>query len=242
MTEAKEGIVDIETARVLIVASYASLRAGLHALLSGAEGICVLGETGAGGGEAFLRLVQDVRPDVIVLDAPDENALGAVLAGIDSPALERGIREDTPALVVLSSVPVGDVPRLQAAPSLPGWACLLRDADGPQIISAIRAVSEGLVVLDRGVLQRLSSMVGPDSGPARSAISESEFPGETLTVRETEVLQLVAQGLPNKIIATRLGISLHTAKFHVAQILGKLDATSRTEAVTIGARRGYVTF
>ena len=242
MTEIREGIGDIETARILIVAGFASLRAGLHALLSGAEGICVLGETGAAGGAAFVSLVQDVRPDVIVLDAPDENALGMVLAGIDNPTLDRPIREDTPALVVLSSVPLGDVPRLQAAPSLPGWACLLRDADGPQIVSAVRAVAEGLVVLDRGVLQRLSSMVGPDSGPARSAIAESEFPGEILTAREIEVLQLIAQGLPNKIIATRLGISLHTAKFHVAQILGKLDATSRTEAVTIGARRGYVTF
>jgi NarL family two-component system response regulator YdfI len=243
LIEVKEGIGDIETARVLIVAGYASLRAGLHALLLGAEGICILGETGAAGGESFVRLVQDVRPDVIVLDAPDENALGMVLAGIDAPAIPaRPIREETPALVVLSSVPVSDVPRLQAAPSLPGWACLLRDADGPQIVSAIRAVSEGLVVLDRGVMQRLSSMVGPDSGPARSAISEADFPGESLTAREIEVLQLIAQGLPNKIIATRLGISLHTAKFHVAQILGKLDATSRTEAVTIGARRGYVTF
>ena len=243
MIGSANSIADIDTARVLIVAGYASLRAGLHALLSGAEGICVLGETGVGG-EVFVRLVQDVRPDVIVLDAPDENALGAFLAGIDTPTPDLPIREDTPALVVLSSVPVGDVPRLQAAPSLPGWACLLRDADGPQIIGAIRAVTEGLVVLDRGVMQRVSSMVGPDSGPARSAISaaESEFPGETLTAREIEVLQLIAQGLPNKIIATKLGISLHTAKFHVAQILGKLDATSRTEAVTIGARRGYVTF
>ena len=241
MIGSADRITNIDTARVLIVAGYASLRAGLHALLAGADGICVLGETGVGG-EAFLRLVQDVRPDVIVLDAPDENALGAVLAGIDTPAPDLPIREDTPALVVLSSVPVGDVPRLQAAPSLPGWACLLRDADGPQIIGAIRAVTEGLVVLDRGVMQQVSSMVGPDSGPARNAISASEFPGETLTAREIEVLQLIAQGLPNKIIATKLGISLHTAKFHVAQILGKLDATSRTEAVTIGARRGYVTF
>lgn len=54
------------------------------------------------------------------------------------------------------------------------------------------------------------------------------------------MLQLMAQGLPNKIIASRLGISLHTVKFHVASVLAKLDATSRTEAVTLGVRRGYV--
>lgn len=63
-------------------------------------------------------------------------------------------------------------------------------------------------------------------------------PAETLTAREREVLQLMAQGMPNKQIAGRLNISPHTAKFHVASILAKLGAVSRAEAVTRGARRG----
>ncbi|MBC8104501.1 MAG: response regulator transcription factor [Cytophagales bacterium] len=242
MTGSKDVISDIETARVLIVANYASVRSGLHALLLGADGIRVLGETGSAGGDAFTRLLRDVRPDVVLLDAPDESTLGTSLSAIAVPHTVSPVREDAPALVALGSDALSDVPRLQAAPFLPGWAYLSRDADGPQIVSAIRAAAEGLVVLDRAAMQRISEITGPDSGPARSAITESDFPGETLTARETEVLQQMAQGLPNKIIATRLGISLHTAKFHVAQILGKLDATSRTEAVTIGARRGYVTF
>ena len=66
------------------------------------------------------------------------------------------------------------------------------------------------------------------------------MPDETLTTREREVLALMARGLPNKQIAARLSISLHTVKFHVASVLAKLGASSRTEAVTLGARRGAV--
>ena len=65
-------------------------------------------------------------------------------------------------------------------------------------------------------------------------------PAQPLTARETEVLGMLADGLGNKIIAARLGISAHTAKFHVASIMAKLGAGSRTEAVTIGMRRGLV--
>jgi two-component system, NarL family, response regulator YdfI len=61
-----------------------------------------------------------------------------------------------------------------------------------------------------------------------------------LTEREHGVLQYLAQGLPNKIIATRLGVTTHTIKFHVAQILGKLNAASRTEAVATAVRQGYI--
>jgi DNA-binding NarL/FixJ family response regulator len=78
------------------------------------------------------------------------------------------------------------------------------------------------------------------AGAITNGGGETTSPGETLTAREIQVLQLMAQGLPNKIIAARLGISLHTAKFHVASILSKLGAASRTEAVTLGARHGFV--
>src|SRR5260370_38862805 len=64
--------------------------------------------------------------------------------------------------------------------------------------------------------------------------------GEPLTPRERDVLQLMAEGLPNKLIAVRLSISEHTAKFHISAIMTKLGAASRTEAVTIGARRGLL--
>lgn len=244
MTESREVIGDIEMTRVLIVAGYASVRAGLHALLAGAEGIRVLGESGTSGGpEALARLLRDVRPDVLLLDASDDDTLESVLSALTAPGSlgGRAVREDIPALVVLGDVPSDGLSRLQAELSLPGWAYLLRgEADGPQIVGAVRAAAEGLVVLDRSLAVRAAAVAAAAVTSPGSLLSP-ELPGEALTPREIEVLQLMAEGLPNKIIATRLGISLHTAKFHVAQILGKLSATSRTEAVTIGARRGYVT-
>ena len=77
----------------------------------------------------------------------------------------------------------------------------------------------------------------PEGEPSSRPVTDL---AEELTPRETEVLQMLANGLANKAIAARLSISEHTVKFHVASILGKLGAGSRTEAVTLGIRRGIV--
>jgi two-component system nitrate/nitrite response regulator NarL len=105
---------------------------------------------------------------------------------------------------------------------------LLRDAEPERLAAALRAVAHGLVVVDES-LANLS----------RQRLVASPLL-EELTPREVEVLQLLAQGLPNKSIAGRLGISEHTAKFHVNAILGKLGAETRTEAVVLAARLGLV--
>ena len=93
-------------------------------------------------------------------------------------------------------------------------------------------MAAGLVLLD---LPIASSSLAPIANLASPAAAS-----EALTPRELQVLQLVAQGLPNKGIARRLGISENTAKFHVASVCGKLGASSRTEAVTLAARRGLI--
>ena len=117
------------------------------------------------------------------------------------------------------------------------FGALRRDATEEEIIAAITAAGSGLITLDRRIAAGLLSPA--ERQPTRAA-SESEAPGEPLTARELEVLQLLAQGLPNKTIAARLRISEHTAKFHVSAILMKLGAASRTEAVTSAARRGLL--
>ena len=99
------------------------------------------------------------------------------------------------------------------------------NASAEQIVQAIRSVTTGLTVFD--------SVLAPQS-------SEDDSPVEELTPREAEVLQLLAEGLGNKDIAIRLSISEHTIKFHIRSILGKLGATSRTEAVTRGLRGGLI--
>jgi len=105
---------------------------------------------------------------------------------------------------------------------------------GPEIIAAIEAAAAGLVVMHGSDIESLL--------PAASTLSRggSEALVEALTQREIEVLGLLAGGLGNKEIASRLDISEHTVKFHVASIMGKLGAASRTEAVTLGIRHGLI--
>jgi two-component system, NarL family, response regulator YdfI len=208
--------------RVLIVAAYASVRAGLHALLVEAEGLDVLGAVG--GSEELASVMAEARPDVVLFDAvegEDERVL-ALLSGSET------------ALVVLAEQGEG-FPMLTGA-ALPGWAYLLKDAEGGEIAAAVRAAAAGLAALDRSLLS--SAIAAPLLRTAPWA--DGGLPHEALTAREREVLQLMAEGLANRQIAARLHISPHTVKFHVASVLAKLGAASRTEAVTLGARRGYV--
>ena len=104
-------------------------------------------------------------------------------------------------------------------------AILSRDASGEQIIDAVRTASSGLLVFDAALVPRpdLRDEVGAD-----------------LTPRELQVLRFLAQGLANRDIANQLNISEHTIKFHIGSILGKLQASSRTEAVTRGLRSGLI--
>jgi DNA-binding CsgD family transcriptional regulator len=154
-------------------------------------------------------------PSVIVLDT---HAAGP------TPADARAAWPETP-LVLLGSGPAGDAPD----GDLP-VAWLGADADAAMLSAAVRAVAAGLTVLDpeRGRLPRLH------------LADQANDIAEPLTAREREVLVLVADGLPNKAIARALGISEHTAKFHVGSLLGKLGAASRAEAVAVATRRGIL--
>ena len=102
-----------------------------------------------------------------------------------------------------------------------------------QLIAALEAAAAGLVVMHPTEVDAIFPVAEPSSRPPADLAEE-------LTPRESEVLQMLASGLANKEIAARLSISDHTVKFHVASILGKLGAGSRTEAVTVGIRRGIV--
>lgn len=100
-----------------------------------------------------------------------------------------------------------------------------------QLQAALRAIDAGLQVIHPEFM-RAQDALSPDLFHA--------FSGEELTSREQQVLGMMAEGLSNKEISTRLGISAHTVKFHISSILGKLGAASRTEAVSIGVRTGRV--
>jgi DNA-binding NarL/FixJ family response regulator len=125
-------------------------------------------------------------------------------------------------------------------------AILPRSAECSEIVAAIRAATKGLAVLPRALLPALldgTALTG--SSLARVSYADAlpdrnDLAGVRLTPRELEVLAAMADGASNKAIALRLEISFHTAKFHVAAILAKLDADSRTEAVTRAAQLGLV--
>jgi two-component system nitrate/nitrite response regulator NarL len=159
---------------------------------------------------------------VWVMDAPGVTALDALTAQrySDSPR----------AAVILTDEP--GMPNQLARAGLRGWACLARDVDAEQLDLAVRSAEAGLVLLDLPLAATSLALPATIGAPAQLM--------EPLTARELQVLQLVAQGLPNKGIARRLGISENTAKFHVASLSGKLGASSRTEAVTLAARRGLI--
>ena len=149
--------------------------------------------------------------------------------GADVGRVEQKLSElaklPTPTVALLP-----DASQAQRAIAAGARGVILRDRVGPHLVSALRAVRGGLTVLDPALADELL--------PSRAL--REDVPVEDLTVREREVVQLMAEGLSNKLIAKRLDISGHTAKFHIGRILGKLDADTRTEAVVRALRHGLV--
>lgn len=238
--------------RVFLVSAYPTVRAGLRALVQEHTGWSVSGEASPSA----------LRAEGAAQGGPDTAAVDVLLADLDasSPAdqLATLIQVIQPHAGVVAIGATGGTTPDAAPPLAPGaltgpfaalgLGLLPRDATAEEIISAVDAVSHGLIVIDRGAALT-SLLAAATPAPAPSAASQPAhadalptIPGEPLTARELEVLQLLAEGLPNKLIAAQLHVSEHTAKFHVASIMTKLGAASRTEAVTLAARRGLLIF
>ena len=196
--------------RLLIVASSAIVRAGLEALAASDPGLQVVGSLPDFTG------VEAVHPNVVLAAAPLE----------EIPPLPGG-RAVALVLITSDSQPVWTLEALR----LGVRALLPRDASQAEILAAVEAAATGLAAVDPQDLDALLS----SAAPVQAAGEVS-----ALTARELEVLRMMAEGAANKIIAWKLGISEHTVKFHVASILAKLGASSRTEAVTIGIRKGLI--
>jgi two-component system, NarL family, response regulator YdfI len=206
--------------RVFIVAESARTRERLEDLLDSRR-IEVVGS--ASNLENASEALAEEDADVLLVEAPNESVeeLLEVLAS-------TGLTKDTAVVVLVDqSAPVWAGQALQAGIR----GVLTGDADAQQLARAVEAAASGLVVLDPGEVRAERSS---STRPVTLELSEP------LTARERQVLQMLAGGLGNKEIASRLKISEHTAKFHVASILGKFGASSRTEAVAIGLRRGLI--
>jgi DNA-binding NarL/FixJ family response regulator len=185
---------------------------------------------------AVLRSLLSAESDLHVIangphDSAGYGARGVVVLDVETDGTWAGIVPASRAgLVVLSDNP--DLNWItQTIPREP-VALLSRDCGREQLLAAIRAVAEGLTVLEPETIESVLR---------RSPESIALEPGdEELTSRETEVLHMMTAGLTNREIASALGISENTVKFHIASIFGKLGTSTRTETVTEGIRRGLI--
>ena len=176
----------------------------------------------------IYRALSD-EPDAIVIATED---FGSVAGRNDSDLIE--VFSSTP--TVLLSGQIGPLVRKRAA-AFRIRSVLPLQVTSDQLLAAIQATVAGLAVTLEPILQTEDAYAASDTA---DGIELAGRLAEHLTARETVVLRLIALGLGNKEIASRLDISEHTAKFHVSSILAKLGAASRTEAVSIGMTRGLV--
>jgi DNA-binding NarL/FixJ family response regulator len=203
--------------RVLVVAPDPLARAGLVALLAEQPQIEAVGQ--AAPGQELPASSQAYQPALLLWD----------LGWNPDHAVEELARvvEELPPIVAL----VADEGAAAAVWASGVRGLLAREVDGATLAAGLVAVAQGLWVLDPALAGSRTSGLPPRL---------DETPVEALTPRELEVLHGLADGLANKEIARRFGISEHTVKFHVNAILGKLGAQSRTEAVVRATRAGLI--
>jgi DNA-binding NarL/FixJ family response regulator len=168
---------------------------------------------GSGGSANLREQIRRLQPDVVLLE----------WRGEDTEAIEP-LFHVGPMFVLLAEA------GLSASPASGLRAVLPQDATPDEITSAIEAVASGLIVLHPDMIRSLPFAEYPRR-PEHDV---------SLTPREIEVLSMLAEGLANKNIAWKLGISEHTVKFHIASLFNKLNASSRAEAVAIGMRQGII--
>lgn len=213
--------------RILVISGSPFARAGLAALITGQPGLMVAGQISPD--EYLPDALTLYRPDVLIWEMGWEP-----LQVVDRLA---DLREPSgrPLIPILALI-ANDSNAAASAGLLVNAGVrgvLMQDANPDRLAAALTALGQGLAVFTPAYLPTPLSGL-PDAGRELAA------PVDALTPRESEVLQLIAEGLPNKIIAGKLNISEHTVKFHVNAILTKLGAQSRTEAVVRATRAGLI--
>ncbi len=208
--------------RIVLADDHPIVREGLRTVLETQADFEVVAE--AANGEEVIRLVAMLQPDILLLDLEMP-----LMDGVEAIRHVRATRTDTmlPRIIVFTAFDNDEriIHALQAGAN--GY--LLKGEPRDTIFNAIRVTLNGGSLLQPIVASKLLHHIGHSA------------PVELLTERELEVLALLAQGMPNKEIASKLVISERTAKFHVSSIMGKLGATNRTEAVSLAAQKGIIT-
>jgi DNA-binding NarL/FixJ family response regulator len=214
--------IGVAVVRVLIGASSAAARASLASVVARNPAFQLIGSFPIDN--AFAQF-EDLEPDVVLLDlgSPADEAMSIMLESRGEPV--------SATLVILTD----DAEKFLAVDALRSGvrAILPREAKPEEIFAAIQGSAAGLVVFHPDVLDSVLAPRGDEQ-------TELDASDQILTPREIEVLGMIAEGLGNKEIASKLGISDHTVKFHISSILVKLGASNRAEAVTLGIRHGLI--
>jgi NarL family two-component system response regulator LiaR len=199
--------------RVMIVDDHAVVRSGLSAFLMAYDDLDFVGE--ASGGLDAVRKCPDFEPDVILMDL--------VMPEVDGSEATRLIREACPHVQVIALTSYKEEELVQGALKAGAIGYLLKNVSAEELANAIRAAFAGRPTLAPEAAEVL----------IRAATHRNDEPGPGLTDRELEILQAMVDGLSNPEIAKKLFVSRSTVKFHVSNILMKLGAASRTEAVSM---------
>ena len=209
----------IDPIRLLIVDDHAVMRTGLKLFLMAFDDLDLVGE--AANGEEAVHLCGRVHPDVVLMDL--------AMPGMDGATATRAIRRQYPDIQVIVLTNFQDIDQVQQALQAGAISYLLKNVSADDLAAAIRAARAGRSILAPEATQALVQ-----------ATMQGQAPNYDLTPREQEVLTWMAKGLSNPEIAEQLTVSTVTVKFHVSNILSKLSATSRTEAVAVAMQRNLI--
>jgi len=202
--------------RVVIADDHGVVRGGLTQLLGTLDDVELVG-TAANGTEA-VALSSAEQPDVVLMDLE--------MPEMDGIEATRRIKEERPDVAVVILTSFSDRERILRALDAGAVGYLLKDAESDELARSIRAAARGDAPLDPKAARELLSARAPGS------------PLESLSPREREVLVMVAEGLPNKMIARRLSISEKTVKAHLTSVFRQIGVTDRTQAALWAQRHG----
>jgi DNA-binding NarL/FixJ family response regulator len=218
----------MDSIRVLVADDHRFYREGIRSVLSGVEGIEVVGE--AATGTQTIEQAEQLQPDVVLMDLK--------MPGLNGIEATRRILHTSPHVGVLVVTMYDDDDSVFAAMRAGARGYVLKDADRDDMVRAIHGVSRGEAIFSPAIAQRMIAYFAAvhDSGAA-SVASELAFPD--LTAREREILSFIARGYNNAAIANRLSLSLKTVQNHVSNIFTKLQVTDRAQAIVRAREAGF---
>ncbi len=214
------------TIRILLAEDHVVVRQGTRQLLEHEPDFEIVGE--AGDGEEAVRLVVQLKPDVVIMDVAMPK-----LSGIEAT---KQIKAQLPSVIVLVLTGYDYDEYVFSMLEAGAAGYLLKNVSGDELIHAIRAVYSGEPMIHPTILKKLISRFKTPPTPAGPALSDSP---QSLSERETEVLKVAAKGMSNKDIANTLFISERTVQAHMRSIFNKLGVGGRSEAILYALKRGW---